>query len=45
MRWKQKWGDFDWKLLPGIKGTLLGIRMSAIQYLMVGYSTLLINSW
>lgn len=25
-RWRKAWPQFDWTLLPGIKGTLLGIR-------------------
>lgn len=25
-RWKKRWPDFDWRLEPGIKGTLVGIR-------------------
>lgn len=45
MRWKQRWRDFDWQLLSGIKGTLLGIRKTLIQYIGVGYSIFLINNW
>lgn len=45
MRWKRRWPDFDWQLLYGIKGTLVGVKRSMIQFVMAGYSALLINSW
>lgn len=28
-RWRERWPDFDFRLLPGIKGTLIGVRRSA----------------
>lgn len=27
-RWKRKWPGFEWRLEPGIKGTLVGVRRS-----------------
>lgn len=27
--WRRDWPQFDWTLLPGIKGTLMGVRRSA----------------
>ena len=24
--WKRDWPQFDWTLMPGIKGTLVGVR-------------------
>lgn len=44
-RWKTRWPDFDWRLLSGIKGTLLGIKRIAIQYVVVGYTACTINTW
>jgi predicted O-methyltransferase YrrM len=28
-RWRERWPDFEFRLLPGIKGTLMGVRRSA----------------
>lgn len=29
-RWRRRWSDFEWRLVPGIKGMLIGIRNSTI---------------
>lgn len=28
-RWRERWPEFEFRLLPGIKGTLVGVRQSA----------------
>jgi hypothetical protein len=43
--WKRRWPDFEWRLLTGIKGTLVGIKRIVIQYIAVGYCTFAVNSW
>lgn len=43
--WRRNWPHFQWRLLPGIKGTLTGIRESVIyQRLMLIISPLLISA-
>ena len=44
-RWKSRWPEFDWQLLSSIKGTLIGIKKTMIQYIAVGYTVLAINMW
>jgi predicted O-methyltransferase YrrM len=45
MRWRRQWEEFDWKLLAGIKGTLVGFKRAVTQYVVVGYSIMAINNW
>lgn len=41
--WQRRWPGFEWRLKIGIKGTLVGIKRTAIQYIGVGYSILMVN--
>jgi predicted O-methyltransferase YrrM len=43
--WKQRWPDFDWQLLSGVKGTLFGLKKALIQYIAAGYCAFAINNW
>lgn len=42
--WKRGWPDFEWRLVAGIKGTLVGFRRALIQYVGISYSVFLASS-
>ncbi len=43
-RWRRQWPGFRWRLLPGIKGTLTGIKNSYLyQHIALLFSPILLN--
>jgi len=42
--WQRRWPNFEWRLQQGVKGTLVGVRMTFIQYIGISYSILMAGS-